>query len=60
MIRDHLAFLRQHGHALSAADFAAQTRFFLSDDFHLRMLEEQQTRLAFYYLAAAADAFAKS
>lgn len=53
----HLAYMNEHGHAISAADFAAQTRFFLQDDFHRRMLEQQQTGLA-YYLAAAAEAFA--
>ncbi|MDD9265794.1 MerR family transcriptional regulator [Paenibacillus sp. GCM10023248] len=53
----HLAFLNAHGHATTPADFAAQTRFFLSDDFHLGMLESQQTGLA-YYLAAAAEAYA--
>ncbi|GGD53293.1 MerR family transcriptional regulator [Paenibacillus nasutitermitis] len=56
-ISNHLAFLNEHGHNLSAADFAAQTRFFLADDFHLQMLEGQQTGLA-YYLSAAADAYA--
>jgi len=57
LIRSHLAFLNAHGHQVCAADFVLQTRFFLSDDFHLRMLEDQQTGLA-YYLAAAAEAFA--
>ncbi|MCE3200146.1 MerR family transcriptional regulator [Paenibacillus sonchi] len=57
LIRKHLDFLGQHGHPASAADFAAQNRFFLGDDFHLSMLEGQQTGLA-YYLSAAADAFA--
>lgn len=56
-IRDHLDYLNGQGHAVSAADFAAQIRFFLQDDFHLRMLEEQQTGLA-YYLAAAAASYA--
>ncbi|MFB9273807.1 MerR family transcriptional regulator [Cohnella cellulosilytica] len=56
-IRDHLEFISRHGNGMSANDFAAQTRFFLSDDFHLMMLESQQTGLA-YYLAAAAEAFA--
>ncbi len=55
-IRDHLAFMNAHGHATTPADFAAQTRFFLQDDFHLRMLEDQQTGLA-YYLCAAANAY---
>ncbi|WP_379153963.1 MerR family transcriptional regulator [Paenibacillus sp. sgz5001063] len=57
LIRRHLDYLGEHRHLVSATDFAAQNRFFLSDDFHLRMLEEQQTGLA-YYLSAAADAYA--
>ncbi|GGH10367.1 MerR family transcriptional regulator [Paenibacillus segetis] len=57
LIRDHLIFLNEHGHSISAVDFAAQNKFFLSDDFHLSMLEGQQTGLA-YYLSAAAEAFA--
>ncbi|MFD1955552.1 MerR family transcriptional regulator [Paenibacillus thailandensis] len=56
LIRSHLEFMNKHGHKVSAEDFAAQTRFFLTDDFHLKMLEDQQTGLA-YYLAAAAEAF---
>jgi DNA-binding transcriptional MerR regulator len=56
-IREHLDFLNQHGHPSSAQDFADQTRFFLNDDFHLQMLEAQQTGLA-YYVAAAAQSFA--
>lgn len=56
-IQSHLAFMNRLGNLTSARDFAAQTRFFLSDDFHLKMLESQQTGLA-YYLAAAAEAFA--
>lgn len=53
----HLEFMNKHDHNISAKDFAAQTQFFLSDDFHLRMLESQQTGLA-YYLSAAAESFA--
>ncbi|MGG1313195.1 MerR family transcriptional regulator [Cohnella laeviribosi] len=56
LIRSHLEFLNEHGHRISVADFAAQTRFFLHDDFHLRMLEERQTGLA-YYLCAAAESY---
>ncbi|MEK8126639.1 MerR family transcriptional regulator [Paenibacillus filicis] len=59
LLRSHIDFLNRQGHVLSAADFAAQTSFFLNDDFHLRMLEEQQTGLA-YYLSAAADAWAQA
>jgi len=57
LIRDHLAFMNRHGNPVTAADFASQNRFFLGDDFHLKMLESQQTGLA-YYLAAAADSYA--
>ncbi|MFM9282081.1 MerR family transcriptional regulator [Paenibacillus jiagnxiensis] len=57
LIGNHLEFLNKHGHKISAEDFVAQTRFFLSDEFHLRMLEDQQTGLA-YYLYAAAEVFA--
>lgn len=56
-VRSHLAFMNRHGNKTSARDFAAQAQFFLSDDFHLKMLESQQTGLA-YYLSAAAEAFA--
>jgi DNA-binding transcriptional MerR regulator len=56
LIRDHLEFMNEHGNKIAANDFAAQTRFFLSDDFHLKMLESQQIGLA-YYLSAAADSF---
>lgn len=57
LIREHLEALRRFGHETDAAGFAAQSRFFLSDDFHRRMLESQQTGLA-YYMSAAADAYA--
>jgi len=55
-IGSHLDFLNAHGHTITSADFAAQTQFFLTDDFHLQMLESQQVGLA-YYLAAAAASF---
>lgn len=58
LIRSHLDFLNEHGHSISALDFAWQTQFFLDDEFHLQMLESQQTGLA-YYLAAAAQSFSK-
>lgn len=57
LIQGHLEFMNKHGHTVSEKDFADQTRFFLSDDFHLKMLEGQQTGLA-YYLSAAAESFA--
>ncbi|WP_068783295.1 MerR family transcriptional regulator [Paenibacillus phocaensis] len=57
IIQDHLAFMTKHGHPAAPADFAAQARFFLTDEFHRTMLEGQQTGLA-YYLLAAAEAYA--
>ncbi len=57
LIRCHLEFLNKHGHQTSAQDFTVQTRFFLNDDFHLEMLENQQSGLA-YYVSAAAESFA--
>ncbi|MCL6625543.1 MerR family transcriptional regulator [Alicyclobacillus shizuokensis] len=57
LIRRHLDFLNQHGHPTSAADFAARARFFVSDDFHRRMMESLQTGLA-YYLCVAAESYA--
>lgn len=56
-IRAHLEFLHRHGHPAAPKEFAAQTQFFLNDDFHLGMLEAQQTGLS-YYLHAAAQAYA--
>ncbi|WP_152394479.1 MerR family transcriptional regulator [Paenibacillus guangzhouensis] len=51
----HLDFLNAHGHSTTPTSFAAQTQFFLTDDFHLQMLESQQTGLAYYLAAAAAS-----
>lgn len=56
LIHRHLDFLNDHGHETTAADFAKQTRFFLNDDFHLKMLESQQPGLS-YYLCIAAETF---
>lgn len=58
LIGDHVAWLVSAGHAKDAKAFAAQTRFFLEDDFHRDMLENHQTGLA-YYLNAAAEAYAQ-
>ncbi|NBC70890.1 MerR family transcriptional regulator [Paenibacillus sacheonensis] len=55
LIGGHLAFMQAHGHAAAPDEFAAQTRFFLEDEFHLQMLESQQTGLAYYLHACAAS-----
>ena len=52
-IQKHIACLRRTME-IDAAGFAAQSRFFLTDDFHRSMLEGQQTGLS-YYLCIAAD-----
>ncbi|TKI55353.1 MerR family transcriptional regulator [Brevibacillus antibioticus] len=55
-IENHLAFL-QKAHPIDARAFAEQSRFFLSDEFHRTMLEEQQTGLS-YYICMAAENYA--
>ena len=57
LVAGHLAWLDDHGHPTTRADFAARTQFFLDDDFHRDMLETWQVGLS-YYLHAAARAFA--
>lgn len=57
LITQHIVSLNNLGHMTTAKDFAAQTRFFLQDEFHRDMLESQQTGLA-YYLCVAAEDFA--
>ncbi|GGE33482.1 MerR family transcriptional regulator [Pullulanibacillus camelliae] len=58
LIGNHIDFLNAHGHQVDPSAFAQQCRFFLQDDFHRTMLEEQQPDLA-YYLCIAAEAFAE-
>ncbi|MFD6445042.1 MerR family transcriptional regulator [Promicromonospora sp. NPDC060204] len=54
-IERHLAALSAT-HPTDPDGFADQARFFVTDDFHRQMLEQQQTGLA-YYLLHAAEAF---
>ncbi|MFI9489375.1 MerR family transcriptional regulator [Promicromonospora sp. NPDC052451] len=51
-IERHIAALAV-AHPTDAAGFADQARFFVTDDFHRQMLEQQQTGLAYYLLHAA-------
>jgi DNA-binding transcriptional MerR regulator len=53
VVETHLKFLNANGHTTSKDDFLNQTKFFLQDDFHRSMLENQQTGLAYYLLAVA-------
>ena len=52
-IGEHIAFLNQD-REIDAKVFSLQTKFFLTDDFHRNMLENQQVGLS-YYLAIAAE-----
>lgn len=56
-IQKHIEFLKKNME-IDAKGFAAQARFFLTDDFHRNMLENQQVGLS-YYLCAAADNYAE-
>jgi DNA-binding transcriptional MerR regulator len=42
LIDSHVAYLKKQGHVKKPQDLAAITRFFLDDDFHRQMLENQQ------------------
>jgi hypothetical protein len=53
-VMNHITFLNQKGHPTSKEDYIKQTRFFMQDDFHREMLEEQQTGLS-YYLTVVAE-----
>ena len=57
LIGNHIAHQAAHGHASTPQTFAAQTRFFLTDDFHHDMLETWHTGLS-YFLHSAAQAYA--
>jgi DNA-binding transcriptional MerR regulator len=59
ILKNHIIFLNNHGHNIDAKSFATQTRFFLDDDFHRSMLEDQLIGLS-YYLCIAADMYAIS
>ncbi|EGW40567.1 MerR family transcriptional regulator [Desulfosporosinus sp. OT] len=57
LIDAHLKFLNNHGTTINAKSFVSQTKFFLQDEFHRNMLENQQPGLC-YYLCIAAEEFA--
>lgn len=59
VLKNHITFLNDHGHNIDAKAFAAQTAFFVEDDFHRSMLENQQIGFS-YYLYTAADMHAAS
>ncbi|MED4802894.1 MerR family transcriptional regulator [Bacillus atrophaeus] len=47
-VKQHLKFLNHNGHPITKEDYVQQTKFFMQDDFHRGMLEEQQRGLAYY------------
>ena len=53
LLAEHFQFMNAHGHPTDAKSFLQQTRFLVSDDFHRKMLENEQVGLAYYLLAAA-------
>lgn len=55
-IKNHINFLK-NDIEIDAKVFAAQSRFFLSDEFHRGMLESQQTGLS-YFICIAAETYA--
>ena len=55
-IEKHIQFM-QHDMKMDAQGFVAQSRFLMCDDFHHKMLEEQQTGLS-YYIYCAAESYA--
>lgn len=59
-IEIHLTFLEKMGHRATPQDFLNQTEFFISDDFHRNMLEQQQIGYSYYLNKAAAYYLSKN
>ncbi|WP_028777090.1 MerR family transcriptional regulator [Shimazuella kribbensis] len=57
-VGEHVAYLKAQHLLESDAQFVEQTKFFLEDDFHRSMLENQQTGLS-YFLYVSAQAYAQ-
>jgi len=55
-VKEHLSFLNRKGHPSSPQDFLNQTEFFIKDDFHRKMLEQQQVGYA-YFLNKVAESY---
>lgn len=53
-VKEHLSFLKRKGHPSSPQDFLNQTKFFIMDEFHRKMLEEQQVGYS-YFLNVVAE-----
>ena len=55
-IEKHIKFMQQDMD-IDANGFAAHTRFLMTDEFHRKMMEDQQTGLS-YYICFAAESYA--
>lgn len=55
-VKKHLSFLKRKGLSSSPQDFLNQTKFFITDDFHRNMLEQQQVGYS-YFLHVVAENF---
>jgi len=54
-VKEHLSFLERKGHPSTPQDFLNQTEFFIADDFHRNMLEQQQVGFAYYLNKVASN-----
>ncbi|MBM7871328.1 DNA-binding transcriptional MerR regulator [Clostridium pascui] len=52
-IKRHIAFLNNHGASMDAKSFMNVSKFFLQDDFHRNMLENQKIGLSYYLYTAS-------
>lgn len=53
VVNNHIKFLNKNGHTISKEDYLKQTKFFIQDDFHRKMLEKHQIGLSYYLLTVA-------
>jgi Predicted transcriptional regulators len=51
-LKEHIHFLSHHGVPMNAKTLVNQAKFMVEDDFHRKMLENQQTGLSYYFLVA--------
>lgn len=55
LISNHISYINDHIMALDAKEFVESSWFFITDDFHKKMLEEQQIGLSYYVYAASVN-----
>lgn len=53
LIRQHIQFINTEIMSMTAETFITEARFFVDDDFHREILEEQQPGLSYYLYTAA-------